>query len=1138
MRRVLAPLAVAVVAAAAAGPARADEAVWLRDPRIAPDGTRIAFTWRGDVWTVPVAGGRATPVTAHPAVDRAPCWSPDSKWIAFASDRDGRRADVYLVAADGGAERRLTRHEGAEVPTAFTPDGSAVLFVGRRQDDPRSSQGGWWPQLWSVPVGGGRPTLVLATPAVNAHPSPDGTRIVYEDLKAWEDPLRKHHVSSASRDVWSFDPATDRHVALTRSHRGEDRDPSIGPDGRLWWISERGGSANVYVAAATPDAPAERVTDHTVHPVRSLSLARDGTLAYAWDGAIWTKAPGAPSRRLVVEAAPAARENDESFRTYTDEASELAPSPDGKELAFVVRGEVFVASVEHGTTKRVTDTPTMERSVAWSPDGKTLYYAGERDGSWNLYASTVASADEKRFSRATVLSERAVLSTAAEEFQPVPSPDGTALAYVRDRDAVDVLDLASGKTRTVLPASRNASYADGDLDVAWSPDGRWLACTALEEGRYIDGVVVVRVADGVVVDVSRSGYGESDPAFSSDGRMLTFRSDRFGRRNHGSWGSDEDVVGVLLTRAARDRFRLTPEEHDDLLDDEEAAAEDAEGDDGAAPGGEPAAPKDGHGKDAPGGDGKDGGHGGKKGKGDGKGAGKAQDADDEPAPEVEVETELLDERTVRLTPSSAPLAGHAVSVDGETVFTLARQGETWGLFAHRPRSDWSGRVASLGAEEPQRLVLSEDGDTAFVLEGDGSVRRFDVSGLVGRTPPDDASVEGKPVAFSAEVRVRASAERAGMFEHVVRQLERKFYDPRLHGTDWPALVARYRELLRGVGDADAFAELLSELLGELNASHTGARRRKEEEEGDNRTASLGLLFDVRAKGSGLRVAEVLAGGPADRAGARLVPGVTVTHVDGQALGTDVPVEALLERKVNVPVRVRAVPAGGGEAFEEVVKAVSLDAERELLYRRWVRGREALVLARSQGRLGYVHVRSMDDEGFRRVFSDALGKHGAREGLVVDTRFNGGGWLHDDLVAFLSGKDYVRFAPRGKTPGELGAEPARRWSRPWALVVNEADYSDAHVFPFAVQALHLAPVVGAPVAGTGTAVWWETLLDPELVFGIPQVGLQALDGKFLENTELVPDVVVLADPGAVAQGEDPQLEAAVKVVLDAADRAKK
>jgi C-terminal processing protease CtpA/Prc len=256
----------------------------------------------------------------------------------------------------------------------------------------------------------------------------------------------------------------------------------------------------------------------------------------------------------------------------------------------------------------------------------------------------------------------------------------------------------------------------------------------------------------------------------------------------------------------------------------------------------------------------------------------------------------------------------------------------------------------------------------------------------------------------------------------------------------------------------------------------------------------------------------------------------VTAIDGVALAPSLDPAIPLNRKAGRLVLLDLASADGRTAWQEAVKPVDLRAEADLLYERWVeRCRDAVAKA-SGGRVGYVHVRGMNESSFRRTFSDVLGRHSDADALVVDTRFNGGGWLHDDLCGFLNGRPYLDFVPRGKERGSFGGEPLFRWARPAVVLMSEGNYSDAHLFPYAFKALGIGKLVGAPVAGTGTAVWWETLLDPTLYFGIPQVGMMAPDGRYVENQDLDPDVLVLLDPREAAAGTDAQLLAAVATVL--------
>ena len=580
-----------------------------------------------------------------------------------------------------------------------------------------------------------------------------------------------------------------------------------------------------------------------------------------------------------------------------------------------------------------------------------------------------------------------------------------------------------------------------------------------------------------------------------------------GRRSHGGWGSEDDVFALYLTQEALDRAALSEEEMEILRKEEDAK----KGGDADANGGK------------------------KRGK---------KDAD-EPPPDVRIEEGRYHERTKRLTLHSSMIRSYVLSNDGEVVVYFAQVENKWDIWMSRPRKGETRRLLSLGDDKAGDLVLSKDGKTLFVRRGNGKLAHADVGAALsaggkggkrggggGGGGGGGPNLEG--IGYAAELTARSTAVREHLFEHVWRQAGKKFYDPKLHGVDWDGLWANYRRLLPELENDRDFAELLSEMLGELNASHTGCRYRPKRPDGAA-TASLGLLFDNVYDGPGLRVHEVLAGGPCARADSKVSAGDVITHIDGVELTRTTNPWPLLDRKAGKRVRL-TLRAASGALNDQVLKAISSGRERQLLYERLIERRRKIVVEASGGRLGYVHVRGMNDASFRSVFRDALGRHGDAEGLVVDTRFNGGGWLHDDLVVFLSGKPYNEFVPRGKTRGQMGGEPQFRWARPSVVLQSEGNYSDAHIFPWAYKHHSLGKLVGTGVAGTGTAVWWERLMEPALVFGIPQVGMVTPAGEYLENLTLEPDVLVFNDPVQVARGVDQQLLEAVKVLLaDIEDR---
>ena len=347
----------------------------------------------------------------------------------------------------------------------------------------------------------------------------------------------------------------------------------------------------------------------------------------------------------------------------------------------------------------------------------------------------------------------------------------------------------------------------------------------------------------------------------------------------------------------------------------------------------------------------------------------------------------------------------------------------------------------------------------------------------------------------------------------------KFYVADIHGIDWEGYKKTYAKFLPHIDNNHDFRELLSEMLGELNGSHTGARYYYSS--GLN-VGRLGVFFDPAHKGEGLKIKEVMKGGALNIVDPEIKAGDLILAVDGKKISGDKNwyehFKQLAGKRVSLTVK------KGGKTVDMFVKFSSGDN----YYKRWVEKREQMTKELSGGKIGYIHVQGMDSESFREVYQKALGKYKDCEALIIDTRHNGGGWLHDDLVTFLSGKEYFRFEPRGQY---IGSDPYNKWRKPSCVLMGEDNYSNAHGFPYVYRDMGIGKLIGAPVPGTMTAVWWETQIDNTIVFGVPQVGCVGVkEGKYLENFQTEPDILVYNDPASTLEGKDKQLEAAVAEML--------
>ncbi len=1052
--------------------------LWLRKNAISPDGEQIAFTYKGNIYIVDADGGQAMQITSNPAYDTDPMWTPDGKQIVFASYRE-KSKDIYKVSAAGGAPVRLTSHPGNETPMTILEDGN-IIFSAKIQQDAMYGDFPGGSQVYMIGPDGGRPEMVTSMQISNMSVRQDNT-VIYEDYKGYEDPLRKHHTSSVTRDIWMYVPSKDPSEGFSidgngtftklSTFNGEDRNPVFMSDGdAYYYLSEQDGTLNIYYSGSIADQltnggiKPKQITFYKGNPVRYLSISHDGTLCYSYDGELYTMKNGGQPEKVDIQIVTDQIEKETEPQTLTSGATHMAISPDGKEIAITVRGDVFVTSTEYKTTRRITNTPEQERGLTFSKDGRTLYYAAERNGHWGIWKTSLTEKDEKMFTYAVKTEEEMVTKPGETCFQPQVSPDGKYLAYLKDRTAIAVMDLKSGDEKIILDRMVNYSYTDGDQSYEWSPDSRYILCNYQANGGWNnEDVALIDVESGEITDLTESGYSDGGFRWALKGKAMTWTSDKAGYRSHGSWGAEKDVYIMFFNGKA----------YADFLKDKEDREID------------------------------------KMLQGDKNNKKEKKDSANVEKKKDKLVLDLADrkDRTIKLTRFSGRMGDHYLTQDGKKLYYSVRLEKSSDLCV-LDLEDNSVKVLIKGL----RGTLHPSPDDKYLYLHTGS----------GISKITASSGKREQIPFNAEFEHKPAKEREYIFNHIWKQVSEKFYDPEIHGIDWEGYKATYARFLPHIDNNFDFQEMLSELLGELNGSHTGARYSYRS---GYAMGTLGAFYDNGYKEDGLKIKEIIKGGALYLQHPDIKAGDIITAINGEEIKAGKDWSHMLKgkggKKIQITVKVK------GKKEQNLFIEPGYTDYRQL-YNRWVAQREQMVKELSGGKVGYVHVEGMDSESFRRVFSDLLGKYRTCEAVIVDTRHNGGGWLHDDLATLLDGQGYIRFEPRGQY---IGTEPYNKWTKPSCVLIGEDNYSDACGFPYVYKTLGIGKLIGAPVPGTMTAVWWENQIDPSIVFGIPQVGaIGVKEGRYLENMQIEPDILVYNDPASVLRGEDRQLEAAVKEML--------
>lgn len=1060
---------------------RGGEVKLASEPTLSPDGSRLIFVWQDDLWTVMTKGGRARRLTFGASRESQPKFSPDGKQVAFVSDRTGSQ-QVFVMPLTGGTPEQLTFHTAGFSLEQWLDDGEHLLVKASRDHFWRRPD-----RLFLLPVqANAKPQLLFDDYATWGRISPDGNTLVFtrEGTKWW----RKEYRGSQSSQIWTYDLQNQTFQAhVMEAFAG--REPVWGPDGKtIYYVSNRTGDFQLWQLEPETGAQSQ-LTEFDEDSVIQPTVSSNGEIVvfrHLFD--FYRYQPGSDSRpkkiRIVV------REDDEPdplVRDWVDSASQAAFSSDGLEVAMIAGGDLWVMDTELREPKRITFSAELESDPVFSADGQHLYFVSESGGQSDVWSASRQDAKKYWWLNDEFELEKLTDDSEVEEGLKL-SPDGASLAYLKGRGDLWIRDLESGADRRVLESWNSPSFD-------FSSDSQWLTYS-VSDNDFNRDVWILHLEEGSEpINVSRHPDNEGAPVWSPDGRILAFTGRRI--------GTEVDIYFVYLTNemeemTSRDRKleaaleKMRRQRKTPPSESEPSVSEKKDGNKDAAA--EAQDPKS------------------KLEKQDGA-EGLALDLEEIHLRVRRVSIPDTSEGSLFWSPDSKSLAFSA-TVDGKR-----------GIYTIKP--DESLRPTLLTTTVGSNPVWLKEGNQIVWLAG-GVPTSFNAS-----------SKQSKSYSF----RVRHDYDRREKFEAAFemswRAMRDNFYDGNLNNRNWDEIRRKYEAEARNAVDVASLGMVINLMLGELNGSHLGfypggrgssSASRGGSQEWNEVTAHFGLRFDETFKGPGLKVRDVIHGSPADLDRSRVTAGEVVLAINGQEVDPAMNLPTVLNGIMDQDYLLKVKDAEG-EIRDVSIRPISFGAAASLLYEHWIRGNQKWVDERSDGKLGYMHIRGMNMSSFYRFEQELYAVGAGKQGLIIDVRENGGGSTTDHLLTALTQPVHAITKPRG---GGEGYPHDRKvyasWNKPIIVLCNQNSFSNAEIFSHAIKNLGRGQVVGVPTAGGVISTGGTSIMDLGFL-RMPFRGWYLInDGEDMELNGAVPHHVLWPQPGEMPAGKDVQLEKATAELL--------
>jgi tricorn protease len=1042
----------------------ADEARLLRYPTIHKD--FVVFAYGGDLWRASSTGGRAWRLTSHEGVELTPKISPDGQWVAYSAEYSGTR-QTFVVPSSGGQPKQLTFYNDVG---AMPPRGGFDYWVQ-----------GWSPdgkilvRMNRTPWGQRPGLYYVVDPAGGLEkplPIQVGGSATFSPTGSelaytyFDREFRtwKRHLGGRNQDIWTFDLEAMQSKRLT-DWQGSDNYPMWHGE-TIYFTSDREHTLNIF-AYDTGTREIRKVTDFGEYDVLWPSL---GPEAIVFENGGWLYRLDLGTKEVHKIEVTIASDLPSTMPRWVEVSDQVAAadvSPDGKRAVFEARGDLFSVPAKNGATRNLTNTQGVrESSPAWSPDGRWIAYFSDATGEMELYIRSQDGRDEPR---------QVTRDSRVWRYPAVWSPDAEKLAFADSSSRLYILDVSSGVVTEVDKGRR------GDLDVyRWSPDSRWVVYETTHPETDQPVLAVYSLASAIHSVLGDGLSFDYNPVFGANGKYLFFQSDRDYNINF----SDFEFNFVYDNASRIYAAALDPEtDHLFPMKSDEVEIVDPEDSEGEEENGE------------------------------------KENGEEEESPQVEVTAEGIVNRIVAL-PGIEPGNYVALSANEGSIFYLKfPDNGTPSLMRYDLEAKEEKEIAS-GVEQ---YVLAAKGENVLYQQGDS----WKISAA-------KAGEEGEAVDLSSlKMKLDPRAEWTQMFAEAWRIGRDWFYDDQMHGVDWQGMKERYGVLVPHIGHRRDLDFIFGEMVGELEAGHTYVQGGDEPSVERVEGGMLGAEFEADASGR-YRIAKIFPGenwddeyrSPLTEQGVDASEGDFLLAIDGVELTTADNPYALLEGKSDqqVTLTLNSGPTSSG-AREVVVRTIA--SERSLRYRDWVASRAALVDKLSDGKIGYIHLPNTAQAG-NRLMQKYFYSQVSKPGLIVDDRYNGGGFIPDRMIEMLSRTTLSYWSRRGI---DSFSTPGYRHDGPKVMLINGYAASGGDALPYYFRKQGLGKLIGTTT--------WGGLIglsgNPMLVDGggilYPTFRFYTAQGEWaVENEGVPPDIEVWDLPEAIAAGGDPSIEKAVEVLL--------